>query len=86
MLCSRPRVGDKRIGETKALVPNDVDGAMALQQLFEHLEWVGLSGDARAYAAHVHRSPLPGVPAKAVIIQVARGDQIVQNPATSALL
>src|SRR5262245_3326899 len=86
MLCSRPRVGDKRIGETKALVPNDVDGAMAIQQLFERMEWVGLSGDALAYAAHVHRSPLAGVPAKAVIMQLARGDQGLPNPATSALL
>lgn len=50
------------------------------------MEWVGLAGDALAYAAHVHRSPLPGMPAKAVMIQLARGDQTVPNPTASALL
>jgi hypothetical protein len=67
-------------------VTNDVDGAMALQQLFEHMEWAWLSGDALAYAAHVRRSPLPGVPAKSIIIQLAKGDQGAPNPTTSALL
>ena len=67
-------------------VTNDVDGAMAIQQLFEHREWAGLAGDALAYAAHIRRAPLRGVPAKAVIIQWAKGDQGAPNPTTSALL
>jgi hypothetical protein len=67
-------------------VTNDVDGAMEIQQLFEHMEWVGLAGDALTYAVHLRRSPLPGVPAKSVIIQLAKGDQAAMNPASSALL
>jgi hypothetical protein len=39
-----------------------------------------------AYAPHLRRSPLAGIAAKAVIYQFARGDQIVPNPATTALL
>src|SRR5262249_47548231 len=48
--------------------------------------WVSQSGDAVAYAPHVRRAPLAGVPAKSVIYQVAKGDQIVPNPAATALL
>ncbi|HEY5864191.1 MAG TPA: hypothetical protein VI542_01350 [Candidatus Tectomicrobia bacterium] len=59
---------------------------MEIQQFFERMEWVGLSGDALAYAAHVRRAPLAGVPVKSVILQLAKGDQGVLNPATSALL
>ncbi len=65
---------------------NDVGGALAIQQLIEHMEWVSLAGDALAYAVHVRRSPLPGVPAKSVILQFARGDQTVANPTTSGML
>jgi hypothetical protein len=39
-----------------------------------------------AYAPHLRKSPLAGVAAKAVIYQFAKGDQIVPNPATTALL
>src|SRR5262249_61785888 len=37
-------------------------------------------------APHVRRSPLAGVPAKSVIIQFAKGDQIVPNPTQTALV
>jgi hypothetical protein len=39
-----------------------------------------------AYAPHIRKSPLAGVAAKSVIYQFAKGDQIVPNPATTALL
>ena len=38
-----------------------------------------------AYAPHLRKDPLAGVPAKSVIVQFAKGDQIVPNPATTAL-
>ena len=34
----------------------------------------------------LRKSPLPGVPAKSVIIQFAKGDQIVPNPTQTALV
>jgi hypothetical protein len=79
-------LADGTVRQIQSPVTNDVDGAMEIQQLIENMEWVGLSGDALAYAAHLHRSPLRGVPAKSVIIQLARGDQRVPNPTASALL
>jgi hypothetical protein len=39
-----------------------------------------------AYAPHIRKSPLAGIAAKSVIYQIAKGDQIVPNPATTALL
>jgi hypothetical protein len=47
---------------------------------------VSQSGNPVAYAPHVRKAPLAGVPAKSVIYQFAKGDQIVPNPATTALL
>src|SRR5262249_59810633 len=65
---------------------NAVPEAMPIQEVIENTEWVSQSGDALAYAPHVRRAPLAGVPAKSVIFQFAEGDQIVPNPATTALL
>jgi len=42
--------------------------------------------DAVAYSPHLRKLPLRGVPAKPLIIQFARGDQTVPNPATTAML
>jgi hypothetical protein len=39
-----------------------------------------------AYAPHIRKTPLAGVDAKAVIYQFAKGDQLVPNPTTTALL
>jgi hypothetical protein len=50
------------------------------------VEWVQQSGDSVAYSPHLHRQPLEGVPEKSVIIQFAKGDQQVPNPATTALI
>ena len=77
----------RRHGTTdQSPVTNERDGAMAIQQLFERMEWVGLAGDALAYAAHVRKAPLAGVHTKSVIIQFAKGDPATLNPTTSALL
>jgi hypothetical protein len=54
--------------------------------VLEHYEWVSQSGDPVAYAPHIRKSPLAGVLAKSVIYQFAKGDQIVPNPAATALL
>jgi dienelactone hydrolase len=65
---------------------NSVSGAMALQEFIDRSHWAAQLGDPVSFAPHVRRSPLPGVPAKSVIIQFARGDQIVPNPTQTALV
>jgi Bacterial Ig-like domain len=70
----------------QAPVVNDVPGALPIQELIEHQEWVTQPGNPVAYARHLRRSPLRGVPAKSVIFQFAKGDQTVPNPTTSAIL
>jgi pimeloyl-ACP methyl ester carboxylesterase len=70
----------------QAPVINTVGGAMALQEFFDRNEWVRQSADPAAYAAHLRNDPLPGVPAKSVVIVMSKGDQIVPNPFTTAII
>ena len=67
-------------------VINDVPGASEIQALLEQYEWVQQWANPVAYAPHLRRTPLPGVPQKTVLIQFARGDQVVPNPLTTAML
>ena len=67
-------------------VINDVSGAMAIQEVLENMEWVSQSASPVAYAPHLRRAPLPGVPAKSVIFQFAKGDLGAPNPNTTAIL
>jgi hypothetical protein len=67
-------------------VIDTVPGASAIQRLLEWSEWATESGNPAAYAVHLRSRPLSGVPAKAVILQYARGDQTVPNPTTSAII
>jgi dienelactone hydrolase len=60
--------------------------ALMLQNLFEQLEWLESSGAPVTYAPHFRRAPLPGVPAKRVLFQIALGDQTVPNPSSSLLI
>ena len=63
-----------------------VPGAIAIQNVFETLEWLGTSGDPITFAPHLQVSPLPGTTARPVLIQFARGDQTVPNPMNSMLV
>ena len=63
-----------------------VPGADAIQGFFDRAEWAQQAGNPAAYAPHLLRAPLVGVPAKSVILQYARGDQTVPNPTTSAII
>ena len=67
-------------------VINDVSGAMAIQEVLENTEWVSQAGSPVGYAPHLRRAPLPGVPAKSVIFQFAKGDLGAANPNTTAIL
>jgi hypothetical protein len=67
-------------------VTNTVAGAMEIQELIDRIEWAAQSGDPAAYAPHLRLSPLEDVPAKAVIVQLAKGDRIVCNPTSTAIV
>jgi hypothetical protein len=67
-------------------VIDTVPGALAIQAFLENLEWVSQAGNPAAYARHLRRSPLRRVPAKSVLFQLAKGDQTVPNPTTTAIL
>jgi pimeloyl-ACP methyl ester carboxylesterase len=77
---------DGRSDQIQSPVSNSVPGAIEIQDFFENTEWVIESANPVAYARHLRKYPLPGVPAKNVIVQFARGDESVPNPANSALL
>jgi len=76
--------GTERVIQSPVI--NTVPGAMPIQEVIENTEWVSQSGNPLAYAPHIRKTPLAGVPAKSVIYQFAKGDQIVPNSATTALL
>jgi hypothetical protein len=67
-------------------VLNDVPGALAIQEVFEWLEWVQQSGNPVAYSPYLRQQPLERVPVKSVILQFAKGDQTVPNPTETALV
>jgi hypothetical protein len=76
--------GTERVIQSPVI--NTVPGAMPIQEVIEHTEWVSQAGNPVAYAPHVRKAPLDSMPAKSVIFQFAKGDQIVPNPASTALL
>ena len=61
-------------------------GAMEIQQLLDNTEWASQSGNPVAYAPHLRKIPLDGVPTRPFIIQSAKGDQTVPNPTASAIV
>ena len=61
-------------------------GAAAIQPVIENTEWVSQAGNPVAYAPHLRKDPLAGVPAKSIILQFARGDKTVPNPTTTAII
>jgi hypothetical protein len=63
-----------------------VPGALAIQDVFERLEWLTMEGDPMAFAGHLKLSLLPGVTARPVLMQFARTDMTVTNPANSNLI
>ena len=66
--------------EIQSPVVNTVLGAMEIQQVFEHAQWASQSGDPSAYAPYLQKSPLPGSDAKAILVQMAKGDRTVVQP------
>ena len=76
-------------GSTRVIqspVINTVAGAMAMQEALENFKWVGQAGSPLAYAPHLRKAPLAGVPPKSVLFLTAQGDQSATNPSTTAIL
>jgi hypothetical protein len=71
-------------GEAPILAPGP--GALAIQEYLARTEWLARRGDPLAYARHLRAAPLPGQEPKRVLLQLARGDRVVPNPTTSALI
>lgn len=65
---------------------DSVPGASAIQEVLDNTEWASQSGNPVAFAEYLRSTPLPGVPAKSVLFQFARGDKTVPNPTTTAIL
>ena len=61
-------------------------GAMAIQQVLDRMSWVGQSANPVAYAPYLRVSPLAGHPVKRVLVQFAKGDRLMANPVTTALI
>jgi Bacterial Ig-like domain len=68
-------------------VSNTVDGAIAIQHAFELHEWGQQTGQSPIpWVRYLRATPLPGVGAKSLIMQFAKGDQQALNPGSSAIL
>lgn len=63
-----------------------VPGAIAIQDEFERLEWLTMSGDPMAFAPHLQLAPLAGSSARPMLMQFAIEDMTMPNPATSDLI
>ena len=80
------RMEDGTGRDIRSPVTNDVIGAMAIQELVDRMRWVQQAASPPAYAPHLHRSPLLGVPAKSVLYQFPKGDQTIANPWETATI
>jgi hypothetical protein len=65
---------------------NNVPGAIAIQNEIERIQWAGQAGDPLAYAPHLRKAPLTGVPEKRVLFTFAQGDPVNSNSTTGNLL
>ena len=72
--------------EIKSPVINGIAGALEIQAGVENYEWVSQAGSPLAYAPHLRRAPLRGMPARLVLFEIAKGDQTAPNPTTTAIL
>ncbi len=67
-------------------VVNTVPGAAEIAKYVDHSQWVAQSGNPVSYTPLIRKQPLPGYAAKPVLLQVAKGDIVVPNPTSSAMI
>ena len=65
---------------------DDTPGAAQIQELQDDSAWANAAGTGVVYAPYLRAHALAGVTPKAVIVQFAKGDKTMPNPATSALI
>jgi hypothetical protein len=65
---------------------NTTPGAMAIAEYIDRSQWVTQSGNPASYAALIRQQPLRGHAAKPVLVQVAKGDIVVPNPTSTAIV
>jgi len=68
------------------IAKNSAPGAIEIQEFFDRMSWLGQPGNPVAYAPYLRTSPLPGNPPKRVLVQFAKGDPLLPNPATTAVI
>jgi hypothetical protein len=78
-------LADSTVTAIQTPVVNTVAGAMDIQQWLDRTEWVMQSASPVAYAPYFRKMPLSGT-AKRVLVQVAKGDQVVPNPSSTAMI
>ena len=80
------RLADGTTQVIQSPVVSTVAGAIEIQQVFEWREWVSQTANPVAYAPHLRKDPLPGVPVRPVLFQFALGDETAPNPTNAAIL
>jgi dienelactone hydrolase len=80
------RLADGTTRVIQSPVTNTVAGAMAIQEVFEWAEWASQVANPVAFAPHLRKDPLPGVPVRPVLFQFSVGDQTAPNPTNAAIL
>ena len=79
------QLADSTMQIVQSPVINTVVGSNEIQQYLDRAEWVMQSANPVAYAPYLRKQPLQAL-AKRVIVQFAKGDETVPNPATSAMV
>jgi len=78
-------LADSTVAVIESPVVGTVAGAMEIQQYLERTEWVMQPANPVAYAPYFRRMPLSAA-AREIIVQIAKGDQTVPNPSSTALI
>ncbi len=82
-----PHYNENKPLRDQPIVINSIAGAIEIQQALEFAEIAAESGIGPVpWGKYLRKEPLPGLYAKVVLYQMARGDQQAVNPGTSALI
>src|SRR5262249_37213182 len=80
------RLADGTTRVIQSPVSNAVAGAMAIQEVFGGAGGASPVANPVAYAPHLRKDPLQGVPVRPVLFQFSAGDQTAPNPTNAAIL
>jgi hypothetical protein len=78
-----PQWDDNQPFRNEPPLTRHVDGALAIAKSFDNSEWAQQAGVATAYAPLLRLRPLPGHQPKPVILQYAKGDNVMSNPSSA---